>query len=1154
MFKQRLSLAGLLIFGTLWAQSPRGTITGTITDSQGARVPGVEITALNVATNISSRAISSDDGTYSIPALPVGVYQVTARAKGFKTSQRSDVTLEVAQTLRVDFTLEVGAISETITVTGEIARVQTEQSTLGTVVERQRIEELPLNGRHVFNLVKLVAGVRPIDRSADGFGEITNQGFSQISFNGGPIYGNQFFVDGGMNTVPVHNEISVVPMTDAVEEFKVETNSLKAEFGQTSGGVVNVATKSGTNEFHGSLYEFFRNDALDARYAFSTQRDPLSGRIKPVLRYNQYGGTVGGPVLLPKLYNGKNRTFFFAGYEQWRHRTSALNQSTVPTPEQRAGDFTKTYDSRGIMIPLFDPATTRPNPSGSGFIRDPLAGNIVPRSRMDPVSLKVLEYMPLPNARPQDPVTNALNFISLAVTPVNQGVTNIRVDHRFSERDSMFGRYTGTRNTRQGSGWGLGPADPDLFARRDQRDNHNFVVTETHIFSPAMINEFKGNVTRQNLPFLHPSFGQNWPDKLGMPAILPRDLFPRVEIGGMLPLGANPTSAGIRAQHTIQFADSLSIVHGRHTIKAGIDQRWFRLNWFLRRNISGNFQFGAGLTNDPQRPAGTGIGMATFLLGEVSGGQQEFNTAYSFHSWSHASYVQDDFKVTPRLTLNLGMRYDLASEPVERHNRYSNFDPFLINTETKMPGVLGYAGVTLPRHFVNRDTNNVGPRFGFAWDVRGNGRTAVRGGYGLVYLLVESGDTQGDNSNSLGFASVTPFVAPGGAPVKAFQFSQGPATLVLPLGAAGGPSAFRGQSVQYQDRNAPTPYLQQWNLTVQQALPWKWVMTASYAGNKGTKLFGGNYAMNQLDPAFFSLRLQLQDQVVNPFFGQISTGAISGRTVTRSQLLRPFPDYVNVNTFANHGTSSIYHSLQMSLERRYSNGLSALVSYTFGKLINDSFSIGGGGNATAGLSDYRIGRLNRRLDRAVDQNDVAHRLVASAVYELPFGPKKPWLSAVRGVTGHLVGGWQVNTIVTVESGTPLMVRGANNFTGINYPDVVRNPALSGSQRSVNRWFDTDAFRNPADWTIGNAPRTLSYLRGPGMVDVALSLFKNFQIAERIKLEVRGEAFNAFNHLNPNNPNVSFSPNAQGINTNALFGRITSALTARRIQLGMRLTF
>lgn len=1141
----------LLLASAALAQSPLGTIAGTITDAQQARVPGVQLEARNVGTGISYRATSSADGTYVIPNLPVGRYELSATASGFKTFRRTDITLEVGQRLRLDIALELGAVAETVTVTGEVSRVQTEQSALGTVVERQRIEQLPLNGRHVFNLVKLVAGVRPVDRSADGFGEITNQGFSQISFNGGPIYANQFFIDGGMNTVPVHNEISVVPMTDAVEEFKVETNALKAEFGQTSGGVVNLVTKAGTNEVHGSLYEFFRNDSLDARHAFAVAPDPLSGRIKPVLRYNQFGGTVGGPVWLPKVYNGRNRTFFFFGYEQWRHRTSSLERRTVPTPAQREGDFSTTFDGRGNLIALFDPATTRPNPAGSGFVRSPLPGNTVPKSRMDAVSLKVLEFMPLPNTTPEDRLTNALNFLSLASTPVNQGVTNIRFDHRFSERDSFLGRYSVTRNTRQGSGLGLGPADPETFARRDQRDNHNVILTETHVFSPSVINEVKANVTRQNLPFLHSSFGGNWPDKLGMPKIFPRELFPRVDIAGMLSLGAGSFAAGIRAQHTLQLADSVTIVKGRHQIKIGTDQRWNRLNWRRFGYISGNFSFSAGLTGDPQRPAGTGIGMATFLLGEVSGGSQEFLPSFSFHSWSNGTYIQDDFKLTPRLTLNLGLRYDYSSTPVERHNRHSNFDPFVVNPETKYLGVLTYAGVTAPRTFVDPDRNNFGPRFGFAYDLTGDGKTAIRGGYGLVYLLTESGDTQGDDSNAFGFSASTPFVAVGGGPFKAFRFSEGPTSLVTALGPAGGPSAFRGFSVRYQDRHAPTPYLQQWNLTLQRELRGRWVVSAAYAGNKGTKLFGANYDLNQLDPANFALQLRLQDLVPNPFFGQILSGGLSGTTVSRSQLLKPLPDYLTVTTYANHGSSSIYHSLQVTIERRYAQGLSALISYTNSKLINDSFSSAGSAGA---IGEFRVGRFNRRLERAIDQNDVTHRLVGSAVYELPFGPGKPWLGSATGIVGHLVGGWQINTITTIESGTPLMVRGANNFTGINFPDVIRDPTLPRSQRSVARWFDTDAFRNPADWVIGNAPRTLSNTRGPGMVDVALSAFKNFRLAERKQLEFRAEAFNALNHVNYTNPNVSFSPNRQGVNTNALFGRITNSLAARRIQLGLRLTW
>ena len=1141
--------AAVLTATALLAQSPLGTITGTVTDSAEGRVPGVEIVATHVATARTYSATSSTDGTYVLTNLPVGGYKVAAKATGFKAFLREDVTVEVAQRLRLDIRLELGSLTETVTVTGEVSRVQTEESALGTVVERQRIEELPLNGRHVFNLVKLVAGVRPINRSTDGFGEITNQGFSQITFNGGPIYGNQFFVDGGMNTVPVHNEISVVPMTDAVEEFKVETNSLKAEFGQTSGGVVNVVTKAGTNELHGSLYEFFRNDALDARNAFATQPDPLTGKIKPVLRYNQYGGTAGGPVLLPKLYDGRNRTFFFGGYEQWKHRTSTLRRATVPTLAERDGDFTRSFDSRGALIPLFDPATTRPNPAGSGFVRDPLPGNIVPRNLTDPLSLRVLEYMPKPNTTPDNPLTNSLNFLSMAVTPVDQGVTNIRVDHRFSDRDTFFFRYSGTRNTRQGTGWGLGPPDPDTFARRDQLDNHNWTFTETHTFAPTVINEFKGAVTRQDLPFLHPSFGENWPEKLGFPAIIPRDLFPSINIANMLSIGASSFSAGHRAQHTIQVGDSVAIIRGRHQLKAGIDQRWNRLNWGLFRNKSGNFSFNPDLTGDPQRPAGTGIGTATFLLGEVSGGTQEFSPFFSFHTWSHASYVQDDFKVTPRLTLNLGLRYDLASTPSERFDRFSNFDPYVTNSQTGMAGVLTYAGVTSPRSFIDRDHNNFGPRAGIAYDLTGDGKTAIRAGYGLVYMLSESGDTQGDDSNSLGFSAATPFIAPGGGPVKAFQFSVGPSILNVAQGPSGGPTAFRGQAMRYQDRNAPVPYLQQWNLTLQRELPGRWVVSASYAGNKGTKLFGANYNLNQLDPANWSLGLSLQDQVPNPFFGQITSGPLSGRTVQRAQLLQPLPDYLGISTYANHGSSSTYHSLQVTAEKRYSNGLSMLLSYTNGKQINDSFSSAGSSGA---IGEFRVGRLNRRLDRAIDQNDVSQRLVVSGLYELPFGKGKRFAGDAGRGLDLAIGGWQVNAILTMENGTPLLVRGANNFTGINWPDVVRDPTLP--EPAVTRWFDTEAFRNPAPFTLGNVARTLPNARGPGLFDLALSAFKEFRFTERLRLELRGEAFNATNNVNYNNPNTSFAPNAQGVNTNALFGRITSSLEARRIQLGLRLTF
>jgi hypothetical protein len=1139
---------------TFFAQSPQGTITGTISDAQGSRVPNATVTVLRVATNQKFTASSSGDGVYAIPSLPIGEYEVTVTVSGFSTYKQPGVVLEVGQRLRLDVALQVGEVTNTITVTDAVSRVQTEASSLGTVVERQRIENLPLNGRHVFNLVKLIPGVQPRSKGADGFAEVDNQSFSQISFNGGSVYSNQIFLDGGTNTVPVHNEISVVPAVDTVEEFRVQTNSLAAEFGQTSGGVISVVTRSGTNDYHGSLYEFFRNDALDARNAFLTQRDPITGRTKPVLRYNQYGGTFGGPLPLLRfgeggsmVRSGKDRTFFFTGLEQWNFRTANINRATVPTAQQRAGDFSNTRDGNGNLIVIYDPATTRANPAGSGFVRDPFPNNIVPSNRIDPLSRRLLEFLPMPNVAPNNQFTNANNYLSLVGFPIDQFQLSLRVDHNFSEKGKIFGRYTGTKNTRMNRAWNNGDADTD--ARNDQRNNHNVIVSHTHVFSPAMVNELRVNGTRQFLDFVHPSFDKGYPAQLGFPAILPQDAFPPVNIEGMLPFGSGRGgfAGGFRRQHTIQIADSFTWTKGRHVIKFGTDQRWNRLNFVNRLNPSGTFSFTSGLTNNPQRPAGTGFGTATYLLGEVSGGSQSVRPFFAFHTASNGSYIQDDWKLTRRLTLNLGLRYDYATGPVERWNRSSNFDPFVTNPDTNTRGALLYSGVTKDRHFTVPPKDNFGPRIGFAWDVRGDGKTAIRGGYGLIYNAIESGDSTGDTANSLGFSIDTTFVAPGGGPFKAFQFSAGPPSLLQPRGVAGGPSAFRGQNVRFQELTQPTPYVQQWNLTIQQELWGKWVVAGTYAGNRGLFLFGGNYDLNQLDPAHFALGLSLQDQVPNPYFGVITTGALSGRTVARSQLLRPFPDYLNVSLLANHGASSIYHSFQFTAERRYSNGLSALASYTNSKLIDDSFSIAGGGG---GAGDFRIGRLNRKLDRAIDEEDISQRLVFSAVYELPFGRGRRFLK--DGIASHIIGGWQINTITTLQTGRPLKVRGANNFTGINWPDMVCDPTLD--DRGPNGWFKTDCFRNPPNFVIGNVPRTLPSTRGPGYKDVALSLFRTQKITEKFNLEFRAEAFNAFNTVNYDDPNTTFTSNAQGVNSNPNFGRILSSLPARRIQLGLRLSF
>ena len=522
----------------------------------------------------------------------------------------------------------------------------------------------------------------------------------------------------------------------------------------------------------------------------------------------------------------------------------------------------------------------------------------------------------------------------------------------------------------------------------------------------------------------------------------------------------------------------------------------------------------------------------------------------SFHNWTHASYIQDDYKVTPRLTLNIGLRYDLRSGPVERWNRHSNFDPFVTNPETKMLGSLLYAGIEAPRHFVDRNNRDFGPRFGFAYALTGDGKTVIRGAYGIVHMLTESYDMQADSSNSLGWEATTTFASTQGSNYPAFQFSGGPSMLVQPLGPAGGPSAFRGLAVRYQNLHAPPPYLQQANLTLQREIVGQWVVSASYAGSRGVHIPGSNFNMNQLDPKYYlQYGLALQDRLPNPYYGQITSGGLAGTTLSRAQTLLPYPDYGSVSTLANHGNSSSYHSLQLTVEKRYAKGISALASYTNSKLIDESYSSAG----SSGGGDFRIGRLDRRVDRAIDQNDISQRLAVSGVFEIPFGKGRKFASDVPTAADYIIGGWQGNTITTIQTGNPLSVRGANNFT-INWPDLLRDPTLKGENRGVKKWFDTTAFANPPDFVIGNAPRTLPNTRGPGMVNMDLSAFKTFRIVEKSTLEFRAEAFNFLNHVNLNNPGTGFSPNRQGVNTSASFGVITSSMKARSVQLGLRLTF
>ena len=1136
----RVVLALLLASGLpLVAQQGRGSISGTVTDALGAAVPGVDVKITNTGTNAVFSTATNESGYFTAPALQIGSYAVSAEKQGFKQIHQSGITLQVDQRVSLSLKLEVGAVAESIDVFADAALVDTGSATVGKVIENRRIAELPLNGRNALALVMLTPGVR----SQAG---PTNSGFadrgialSAMSINGGPSSLNSFVLDGGNNNSAFLADLNVNPTVDAVEEFKVQSNVMSAEFGFTAGGVVNIVTKSGTNNVHGNLSYFIRNDAFDARRAFAESKEPF--------RYHQYGGSLGGPVFVPKFYDGKNRTFFFFNYEGWQNRRFQSNILTVPIEEQRTGNFSRLFDANGRLMTIYDPNTTAANPSG-GFIRTPFANNTIPTSRLDPVSQAMMQFYPLPNRAPNNTFTNSQNWIGQVAEKRDMNQYTIKGDHRFTDNNALSIRYLYYKHFND-NGFFSGLPDPNVRSRLDNYLNYNALVSDTHTFSPTLLNEFRVSVARQAFPFQAYSFGQDWPSKLGLPASFPQDTLPRVS-NGLTGFGA--FTVGLRGGTTWQFFDMATKITGGHTLKAGVDVRVQQANNYQREVPSGQFNFAQGLSGNPQSQAGTGSSFATFLLGSVSSATVTRYAGESDAGKSVSLFVQDDWKATRRLTLNLGLRWDYQQWPFERNNGNSNFNPFATNPDTGLPGRMEYAGIDYGRSPLEPVYSNFGPRIGLAYDLLGDGKTVLRAGYSIFYPQTFYRDFFG---NTAGFANTTTSYVPpnNNSNLVAFQFKDGlPFPATEPLGSTLGPSFLLSQGVNWDQGNEKVPMSQQWTVSLQRQLPWQILVDGAYSANRGTSLIANGYDYNQLDPQYQSLGLSLQDQVANPYKGLVP-GALGGNTISRSQALRPFPYYTSVNIRNPHLGSSIYHSFLLSVEKRLSNGFAILSSYTFAKLISDSANvpINFGSVEVGSAQGYQDGLFNRKAERSVDPSDVSNRLVLSGIYELPFGKGKAFSNS-NAFADKLMSGWQVNAISTMQGGLPLVVRGANNFLA-NRPNSTGVSAKLDNP-TAERWFDTTQFVNPPNFTFGNVGRTLPDVRSPGVVNFDLSLIKDTAITETLRAQFRAEAFNVVNHTNLGSPNATFAPGPDGRNQSATFGTITSSRDPRIVQFGLRLVF
>lgn len=1122
----RLLVSFLAAALAAFPQQSSGTITGIVTDPSGGALANAAIQILNTQTQFQFRTTSNAAGFFSAPGLQPGEYRVSAELAGFKKAVRPAVQLDVDQRAAVDITLEIGDTTQTVQVTAEIPLVDTGSATLGKVVETRRIQDLPLNGRNPLALALFTPGVRTaVGPSYSGFAD-RGVRISTISINNSPGGLNDQLLDGNHNTLTWIGEVAVPLGVDSVQEFKVQSGPMSAEYGYTAGGVINLVSRSGTNVLHGALYEFLRNDKLDGRNAFASERERL--------RFNQFGGAVGGAIR-------HDHTFFFYNQEHYRVRQGAPRVGTVPVSAERAGDFSNSRDAAGRLIPIYDSTT--------GDVRQLFPGNVIPRSRLDPVSQKILDITPLPNRTPSNAFTNSENYETIVVPTTDSSQYNGRIDHRFGERNTIMGRFSWFEHI-PFQKQVIFPGD--MFGRKDVMGNKNIALSDVHAFSPTLIHEFRIGAVRQAFTFADASLGGDWPRKFGLPDSVPADVMPRLSVAGYTMIGYGTT--GKRGSLNWNFQDMVTAIRGNHTFKFGGEHRLLRGDNRQIASPSGLFTFTSALTGDIQRPAGTGSSLASFVLGAVRQATIDVAQGVSMKAYATTLFAQDDWKLSRRLTLNLGLRYDFQQQPYERHNRLLNFDLDGRSSGSGLRGRTVYAGIDgQPHEWSGSDTSDFGPRAGFAWDIFGNSKAVFRGGYGIFYPSNFYNANFG--SAGTGFASMTTTYLPTGSNFNfpAFDFQKGFPTMPLqPLGVAGGDDAFLGQAAKLTESGGRSPMAQQWSASLQHQLPGRWLLDVSYAGNKGDHFMSGNWDLNQLDPSYLKLGSALLANVPNPYAGRVP-GALGAASLTRLQSLRPYPYYSAVTVVNPRAGSYISHLAMLSVERKTANGLTLLFSFTGGKLISDSLVLPQSdfGENSARTSAYQNGAYDRRSERAVDPQDVSRRAVISAVYELPLGPGRAW-NPSAALLRRLVEGWQLGTIGTMQSGLPLTITGANNQLATRPNSTGRSAATDNP--GIASWFDTTAFVNPPDFTFGNVARTLPDVRSPGSVTWDLSLMKNTRLTERIALQFRVETFNVLNHVNLGQPNTAFVPGANGLNASGSFGVITSAREPRQVQLGLKLRF
>ncbi len=1149
----------MVVLGTcsVFGQGTTAQIVGRISDPSGSAVPGAAIKVTNVDTGTVRELHSNESGSYVVPLLQPGNYRLTISKEGFQPVSRAGIALLVDQVMRVDQALALGSMSQEVMVTASTPLLESETSAIGQVVDSAKIQSMPLNGRSSFRLVQLTPGLQASPASNGQFGDIpvnTNQD-TTFSINGGRQMSNEILIDGVPSTTGQFNTITTIPSIEATREFKVQSSNLSAEWGRFGGGVVNVSTRSGTNEFHGALYEYLRNNVFDSNEFFNKG----AGLSIPPFHMNQFGGAIGGPVHLGKLYNGRNRTFFFSDYQGTRYRRGDASRFSIPTAEQRNGDFSKTFTQTGAPIVIYDPSSTRANPSAAGqSIRTPFAGNILPANRIDPIAKKLIAYYPQPNTT-GDPFTVFNNYAENATRSIDQDQVSARIDHNFSDSYRIFGRMAQNRTSLTQPNLYGNIASPDPGAVGTTPFTQTTIALDNAInLSPTSVLNIKYGLARwyQERKTLSYGFDQR---TLGVNNALVSQfqipVFPNIVVEQYGALGGQ--SFFTSGNDTHSFIGAWTKVMGKVTLKAGGEMRLRRINFFLLGSGGGTFNFDRAFTRGPnplQFYDNAGNGMASLLLGSPASGSVPIASGISAQNFYSASYLQTDVHLTTRLTMNAGLRWETESPFTERYNEMNYFNRDLPSPakNSQFPDLRGGLVFATPdnRHVWQWDKINIAPRLGFAWSALP--KTVIRWGGGFFFAPAETSNAATAFASNAGYSSTTPYLASvdGGLTPAQTISNPYPGGLNQPVRNSLGASTYLGQGLSVWDSNQVMPVTYQWNFNIQRELPWQILLETAYVGSRGVHLAFKNRQMNTLDPQYLSLGTALNQQVTNPFYGTITTGTLAQKTVTRSQLLLPYPQFTGVNVINMTMANSLYHSMQVKMDKRFSSGIGVLVAYTFGKLISDSNNTvsnnGGAVNNSTGTQNW----YNLRAERSLSEMDVTHAIVISFVGELPFGPGKKFLANTKGIASHLAGGWQINGITSNRSGFPLAMS-ATIVGGGNRPNSTgQSAAIDGSRtrgQQLNQWFNTSAFTQPPSYSYGNVSRTLPDVRGPGLFNLDLSLIKNMKLSEKAHLQLRFEYFNVTNTPSFSQPNTALGSGA--------FGRVQSTLLLPRVgQVAAKINF